>query len=134
MTIQHSYMVWAGAEHYPTFEHLLDEIKRIGYSKRLPNAGMGRALLQSETVVYLAHDDGETEECKHCIRQINCPDCRLRRHAIAALELELKEFRGQFASEDAIQKSGFAKRTVRIRTEKIEKAKAEIAGCKLCKG
>lgn len=134
MTIEHSYLVWAGTEHYPTFEHLLDEIKRMGFSKRLPGASMGRSLLQPNTVVYLAHDNGKTEECKACLRLITCPDCRLRKHAIKALEKELEEFRAQFVNAAAIEKSGYAKRTVAIRTRKLEKAKAEIASCVLCKG
>jgi hypothetical protein len=133
-SIKHSYMVWAGTEYYPTFDHLLDEIKRIGFSKRLPGAPLGRTLAQPGTVLYVAHDDGQVEQCKACLKLIPCPECRIRKQAIAALEKELADFKSQFASEEAIQKSGFASRTVAIRLKKINKAKADIAACPLCKG
>ncbi len=134
MKIEQSYMVWAGAEHYPTFDHLLDEIKRLGFSKRLPGAGMGRALLQPGTVVYIAHDDGKAEQCKACLKPIVCPECRQRLLLITKLQDELKTFKSGFKNEEAIRASGFARRTVAVKEKKIEAAKAASAGCALCKG
>lgn len=132
--IDHSYMVWAGAEHYPTFDHLLDEIKRIGFSKRIHDAAMGRALLRPGTVLYIAHDDGKVEQCKACQKLIECPECRLRKLKIAEHEEALEKTRANFTSEEALNSSGYAKRTVAILEKKISRAKADIKGCLLCKG
>ena len=134
MEIQQSYLMWIGSEHYESFEVYAEEAKALGVSKRLPGVGMGRALMERGSVVFVAHDDGETKECRACKRKIPCPDCRKRRFAIKALKSEIEGFKKKFSSEEALQESGFAVRSLAIRQKKIDKLEEERQDCETCDG
>jgi hypothetical protein len=132
--IENAWLVWVGSEHYPTFKDYAEEAKAQGVSKRLPGSGMGKALQSPGTVVFVAHDDGEKSECPDCIRKIPCPECRKRRIAIGELQEEIDAFKAQFSSEAAIEKSGYATRSLKIRQGKIDALEAEKEHCSVCKG
>lgn len=76
MEIKNSYLMWIGSEHYKTIEDWTKEALEQGVSKRLPNRHMGKALMEPGSVVFVAHDEGEMDECEHCTAPIECPDCR----------------------------------------------------------
>ncbi len=70
-----SFLMWVGAEHYPTIQDYVNEAKAQGVSKRLPNKVMAAKMQQPNTVVFLAHDEGRHEECWACLRAETCKKC-----------------------------------------------------------
>lgn len=134
MEIKNPWLIWIGSEHYESFDVYAEEAKRLGVSKRLPGVGMGKALLEPGTVVFLAHDDGEKTECNDCLRTISCPDCRKRRREIRDLQVEIDELKAQYSSAEALEKSGFARRSLKIRQAKIDAINKERCECPVCDG
>lgn len=84
------YMMWVGAEHYPTIADWTAEAAKLGVSKRLPNAAMATALMEPNTVVFVAHDEGEWLDCEECLGTIECGECRKRQVEIFKLETRLE--------------------------------------------
>jgi hypothetical protein len=68
--------MWIGTDHYATIEDWVEEAHVQGVSKRIPNPGIGEALIEDGSVVFVAHDEGEKHECPECIGSIECPACR----------------------------------------------------------
>jgi hypothetical protein len=51
-----SFLMWVGAEHYPTYRAFAEEARVRGVSKRIGR--LSDSIVPGQTVVYLAHDDG----------------------------------------------------------------------------
>ena len=78
MEIKNTYLMWIGSEHYSTIDSWVKEATEQGVSKRLPNEHMGTSLLNPGTVVFVAHDEGDMDECTECLGTISCGECRKR--------------------------------------------------------
>lgn len=76
MEITNTYLMWIGKDHYPTIQSYTDEAEALGISKRLPNAAVAQALSRPGTVVFLAHDEGNYEECGECSGKMENPERR----------------------------------------------------------
>lgn len=75
-TIQQTYLMWVGTDHYPTIQDYVTEAKTQGVSKRLPNKVVAQALQKPGTVIFLAHDEGQHDECVECLAVERCKPCK----------------------------------------------------------
>jgi hypothetical protein len=132
MRIQHSYLVWVGADNYETISEYVDEVRRLGVSKRLPGIGMANALSEAGSIVYVAHDDGEAYSCDACMGQVECSECRTWSQKIAKWQGEADAVLKRYADEDETPRG--KARIVEIRQARIAKARAAMAECELCEG
>lgn len=130
MEIKNSYLMWVGSINYKTINDYVAEAKLLGVSKRLPDATIGRALTEPGTVVFVAHDEGETTECVKCLGDIECGDCRARLETIKKWEAQADDVKKRFAEETP----GTKLRILRTREQRIAKLRAEIKACSLCAG
>lgn len=89
---ENNYLMWVGAQHYPTIKSYVDEALEMGVSKRLPNVAVAEKMLDPNTVVFVAHDEGEYHECPACVGTIECPECRKRNERITRLRIEREDF------------------------------------------
>jgi hypothetical protein len=131
MQIENSYLMWIGSEHYENLDEYTDEVKSMGVSKRLPGIGMANAMSQPNTVVFVAHDNGETEPCDACLGEVVCPDCRVRDGKIKnhqdRIDAIMRHFKGEVLPRGK-------QRTVDICSDKIKKLIAEKKVCETCDG
>lgn len=74
-TIKQTYLMWVGSESYPHIKDYVDEAQARGVSKRLPNKALAQAMLEPGTLVFLAHDEGEHEDCQACMGIVGCSAC-----------------------------------------------------------
>lgn len=131
MRIQQSYLVWVGADHYETTSEFVEEVRRLGVSKRLPGIGMANALSEPGSIVYLAHDDGEAYSCDVCMGQVECSECRTWSHKIAKWQGEADAVRRRYGDEAAPRGK---ERIIEIREARIAKAREAMAACEFCEG
>lgn len=131
MQIKNSYLMWIGSEHYRDFEAYTDEVRTMGVSKRLPGIGMANAMSQPGTVVFVAHDNGETEPCDACLGEVVCPDCRVRDGKIKNHQDRIDAIMTMFKGE--VLPRG-KQRTVDICSDKIKRLIAEKKACETCDG
>lgn len=75
MQINKTYLQWVGARDYKTIEDFMTEVKEQGLSKRVPNHHIAGALMEPGTVVFVAHDEGEHEDCPDCLEVKACETC-----------------------------------------------------------
>ena len=73
--IKQAWLMWVGEKFYGTFDEFAAEAIEQGISKRVPNAGFAKALMDEGSVVFLAHHDGEKDDCPDCAARFECPDC-----------------------------------------------------------
>lgn len=133
MKIENSYLMWIGSEHYDTIGDYSDEAIALGVSKRLPSPAVAREMVKPGTVVFVAHDEGETHDCPKCLGTIDCPDCRKRIVEMTALRAAVMKVRSRF--EDFIAEAPRGqKRFVEIREEKINKLEDACSECETCEG
>lgn len=132
MEIKNSYLMWVGGEHYADSDQYTAEVVAMGVSKRLPGIGMANALSEKGTVVFVAHDNGESDSCDHCMGEVECSECRVRDGNIKRFQAEADKVLHNYPNEDEIP-AGKA-RIVRIRREKIAKMEAAKASCDMCDG
>lgn len=92
-----TYLMWVGAEHYDSITSYATEAVSMGISKRLPNADMGKVLMEPGTLVFLAHDEHSYHECPDCVGMIECPECRKRRQEMERID-ELEPTKGKTAA------------------------------------
>lgn len=71
-----TYLMWVGKEHYPTIADYVAEAKEHGISKRVATPEIAAKLSSPNTLVFLAHDEGEHEDCEHCLGSIENPEWR----------------------------------------------------------
>jgi len=103
--VETSYLMWVGAAHYPTIKSYVEEALEMGISKRLPNAAVAEKMLEANTVVFVAHDEGEYHECPECLGTIECPECRKRSERINRLKIEREDFcEEEMALESKVKK------------------------------
>lgn len=143
-TIVHPYLMWVGSESYPGMVDWSDEAIAMGISKRLPNADVGRALMREGTVVFVAHDEGETHDCGECRGPIECPDCRKRAVERWMLESACDVVKARYVSPEAAATGDYDGwevtappgdlRFVAVRMEKADKLNAADATCTICDG
>lgn len=98
MEIKHSYLMWVGSEHYPTFKDWETEAAERGASKRLPTAGLAGKLMEPGTAIFVAHNEGQFHECAECLGTIECPECRRRETVAGNLDIELETVGGEEGS------------------------------------
>lgn len=73
--IQQAWLMWVGDCFYPTFEAFATEAEEQGISKRVVNPAVASALMQPGQVIFLAHKEGEQDECLDCLGEFPCPEC-----------------------------------------------------------
>ncbi len=146
--IKNSYLQWVGTEHYPTIEDYVSEVKELSLSKRIMNAVMGQALMQPGTVVFLAHDEGESTPCQECRGVVECPECRKLETKIGVVRGQIekvtkeynlhveKEYDSSYllSNRDFIKKSKNLERKIEKRKSKIESMEKAQDECLLCEG
>lgn len=132
MQIENSYLMWIGSEHYKDLDEYTEEVRLMGVSKRLPGIGMANAMSQPNTVIFVAHDNGETEPCDACLGEVVCPDCRVRDGKIKANQDRIDAIMKLYDKEEILPRG--KQRTIEICTAKIEKLIAEKASCETCDG
>lgn len=69
------FLLWIGAGFYTSIEDYCAEVAQRGVSKRLPNEGAAKALMDPEAVVFVAHDEGERVDCSACSCEMPCLEC-----------------------------------------------------------
>jgi len=127
--IKQSYLMWVGAKHYETIEDYVQEAVKQGVSKRMANTAQAKALVEPGTVVFLAHDEGEYEECPHCQGVIDCPECRKVQSKIDKLVEEREELEKKEASEGV----SYEKQISRL-NKRISKREDKQENCPMCDG
>lgn len=132
MRIQHSYLMWVGADNYETITDFVNEVRALGVSKRLPGIGMANALGTAGSIVYVAHDDGEAYSCDACMGPVECSECRTWKQKIAKWQGEADEVRQRYEDDDEPPRG--KARIIEIREARIAKARAAMAACELCEG
>ncbi len=143
-TILNTYLMWIGSESYKTIEDWTAEAIERGVSKRLPNEYIGEGLMESGTVIFVAHDEGDMYECEECASTIECPDCRKAQasydreaHLADKLqkEAEAKVNHGMgrvFVLDAKERKSALNRATNAV--ARCEKLDEEMDGCERCLG
>lgn len=135
MEIVNTFLIWVGSEHYTTIEAWTEEAKSMGVSKRLPNEHMAKSLMQSGTVVFVAHDEGQHEECPECASEVECPSCRIakeREERESALAEHLEREAAK-AADGSKEWSSLTRRCLNAR-ERADAAATEQAECETCLG
>jgi hypothetical protein len=87
-----TYLMWIGSESYETIDEWIKEAEEQGVSKRLPNVNVGMSMKNSNSVVFVAHDEGEWRDCPDCTGTIENPEYRVLSEKIAKLKNECKRF------------------------------------------
>lgn len=132
--ITSAWLIWVGSEFYKGIADWSDEAIAQGISKRLPNAAMARQISAPGTVVFVAHDEGESHSCDKCVGWCECPSCRKCISEMTALraviDTMLAAFKGEFPSEAPRSLVRF--KEVRERT--IAELEAQMKDCVDCKG
>jgi hypothetical protein len=133
MEITNSYLMWVGSEHYSGIDVYSDEAVTMGVSKRLPNAAVGKAMMEEGTVIFIAHDEGEHTECPACLGVIECPDCRKHNESARQLQTAIDKVKARFDDFETEAPKG-QKRFVATREAKIAQLEAKCDACEGCEG
>lgn len=133
-SIQHAWLIWVGSEHYKGITDWTDEAIALGISKRLPNAAMARSLSTPGTVVFIAHDEGETTECPACPGEISCPDCRKRVNEMATLRKSVAAIVAGFKGDFATEAPRALVRSKELRERDADALSKECEECATCGG
>lgn len=134
--IKNSYLMWIGAEHYPTIDDWASEAVTRGISKRIPGVSVGAKLLEPGSVIFIAHDEGEYSDCPECTGTIVCPECRKAEQEAERVQAEIDKLLKRYSDREAfeIAATGAQKRSLKVRDAKLEKLADEQANCELCGG
>lgn len=135
MHIIATYLMWIGSEGYKTIADWTKEALEMGVSKRLPNAFMGKSLLQDGTVVFVAHDEGSMDACPECVGTIECPDCRKNREA-ARRERDMADALTDEAEahDEGSKERKSCERRAKNALKRADKHDDNIASCERCFG
>lgn len=87
-----TYLMWIGSESYETMDEWIKEAEEQGVSKRLPNVNVGMSIKNSNSVVFVAHDEGEWRDCPDCMGTIQNPEYRVLSEKIIKLKAERQKF------------------------------------------
>lgn len=133
--ITSAWLVWIGSEFYKGIKDWSDEAIALGISKRLPNAAMARQISAPGTVVFVAHDEGESHSCTKCVGACECPSCRKCISEITALRKHIDKMLAAFKGADfATEAPRTLTRFKEVREKHIATLEAEMKACKDCKG
>ena len=92
---KNSYLMWVGSDNYSNIDEWVDEVERLGVSKRLPNVSVAQAMGKPNTVVFVAHDEGEWKDCPECIGIIENPEWRKKAQTLKKLVLECESLESE---------------------------------------
>jgi hypothetical protein len=126
--MHNTYLMWVGSESYETIDEWTKEAEEQGISKRLPNANVGMSMKNSNSVVFVAHDEGEWRDCPDCMGTIENPEWRVLNEKIIKLRAERRKFekeREEFGDSRLLRK--IAKRGKAIVSLKEELDKRDFA-------
>jgi hypothetical protein len=126
--MHNTYLMWVGSESYETIDEWTKEAEEQGISKRLPNANVGMSMKNSNSVVFVAHDEGEWRDCPDCMGTIENPEWRVLNEKIIKLRAEHRKFekeREEFGDSRLFRK--IAKREKAIVSLKKELDKRDFA-------
>lgn len=132
--ITNSYLIWVGSEHYAGIKDWSDEAIAQGVSKRLPSPAVARELVKPGTVVFVAHDEGESTECTACQGEVDCAECRKRTQEMANLRAAIDTQRAHFKGDWESEAPKGHKRFVAVREARIAKLESECESCATCEG
>lgn len=104
--INDAFLLWIGSEFYGTIEDYTSEAIVMGISKRIPSVHIGRQMMEPGAVVFVAHDEGKTKDCKKCMGFFECPLCRKRTEEIASLRGEIDRVKDRY--KDLLVAGGIA--------------------------
>lgn len=71
-----TYLMWIGSDNYTDINTWVKEVEELGVSKRLPNMSVASAIIDDDPVVFVAHDEGNWEDCDCCLGIVENPDWR----------------------------------------------------------
>lgn len=131
-----AWLIWVGAESYGKIEDWASEAVTQGISKRLPSVGAGKALMAENTVIFVAHDEGEYHSCKMCPGTIECPACRKRLTEIDRLNKELSALELPYESITHLLDTApqSVKRSYKLRADKRSQIEIDMSNCEVCSG
>jgi len=142
--ITSAYLMWVGSDSYPGIKDWAEEALEMGISKRLPSVDAGKALMRPGVAVFVAHDEGETTACSHCVGSVECPDCRKRAVERASLQEAIDNVRRRHVPREAAEASDYTgwelmapdgdQRYVALREAKITQLDERDAACPVCEG
>lgn len=132
--ITSAWLIWVGSEFYKGIADWSDEAIALGISKRLPNASMARQLAAPGTVVFVAHDEGESHSCTKCVGACECPSCRKRISEMTALRNVIASMKAAFKGDFVTEAPRGLKRFEEVRLRTIAELEAEMKACEECKG
>lgn len=73
--IERVYLQWIGTSSYPTIDSFVEDVRRVGVCKKLPNKAVAKEVADHVTVIFLAHDQGRFKQCLQCAELAVCPAC-----------------------------------------------------------
>src|SRR6478609_12224672 len=132
--ITSAWLIWVGSEFYKGIADWSDEAIAQGISKRLPNAAMARQISAPGTVVFVAHDEGESHSCTKCVGACECPSCRKRISEMTALRNVIASMKAAFKGDFVTEAPRGLKRFEEVRLRTIAELEAEMKACEECKG
>lgn len=130
-----NYLMWIGKEHYPTIEDWCGEAIARGISKRLSGPAVAKKLVDGDSVVYVAHDEGDYYDCPDCVGEMQCPECRKVNKQIFDME-ELCEICGKYTLSQlrVIVEDEKESKVRRNRVRRLIKLIESRDDCELCHG
>lgn len=128
--IEKPYLMWVGAKHYPTIKDYVDEAVDQGVSKRTVNAAVAKTLIESGSVVFLAHDEGQKKDCTECTGIIDCPNCRKIQNEIEKL---LAEKKSVIEHKEDVTEERYDKLLRRVQ-KRLDKRTIRMDDCNDCLG
>ena len=128
--IKKSYLMWVGARHYSTIDDFVNEAIEMGISKRTVSSSVAEKLMEPGTVVFLAHDEGEKDDCSECAGYIDCPDCRKIQNNIDRLTSE----RGEIVTDKHKLPLGKFLKLISRFDKRIKKREERKETCHRCHG
>ncbi len=134
-TINKSYLMWVGADNYPTIEDWVEEAQKQGVSKRLPGIAAATSMLEEGTAIFVAHDNGEYRDCPECLGTIECGECRKSNRELERLSEQLANLKAERAGAKEAKDVRRLSRRIDTILDKVSDATDRIeGGCELCKG
>lgn len=126
-----SFLIWVGSEHYSSIAEYSDEAIVQGVSKRVPGLSIAKAMSAPDSVVFVAHDEGERHDCPSCIGEVECPECRKRVSEIERWAARRDEMTARIG---ALEPGRQQQRVVDTAESHISQLEKEREGCADCNG
>lgn len=114
-----TYLMWIGSDNYDSIDTWVDEVEKMGVSKRLPNMSVASSIVDDDPVVFVAHDEGNWEDCECCIGTVENPDWRKKTTQWENANSELCELEDEKTALEAILENesnmDYSKRLVAVK-------------------